>query len=457
MKLYLSTLFLIFAILYSEIPEYDFNTIKDIASKSYQYRKIEVDNLNYRITSNKNKFYWIPDLSLDFSSNPYNYHKNSDTTLVANSLSSSLLLSQKLPMNSSLSLRYQLNKNGSDGSYDNNYQSTTIAFEKSFYPFELFFHESELLNFEEKISKIRYLNSTTSYQFSLISNFFYFYQKQEELKNQELGFELSKDNYETGKKKYNIGLIPEVDMFEMELYFEQRKLSYEKALDDFNRSKIQFYDFLDYEDVDFTVQIEEISTVKFTPDSTDFSTALSNSITFIQAEKDLLNSRNNIGETYRNELVTGTISASYGFDNDNDFGNYLDDIDKNGSVSLTLRVPLFNEMNFLNKLDRSNLEYKLAIENKAKILKELKTEFDNKIKSLNFNFQSLHISEKSYDLAQKIYDISKRRYEEGLITSNDFISHQQKLDESKQNLLNDKIDYLLSIYEYKKFIGEYLY
>ena len=51
------------------------------------------------------------------------------------------------------------------------------------------------------------------------------------------------------------------------------------------------------------------------------------------------------------------------------------------------------------------------------------------------------------------YNISQKRFENGLITSKDFIQNQINYISNRQDVINSEIDYILSVYDYKKFIG----
>ena len=53
----------------------------------------------------------------------------------------------------------------------------------------------------------------------------------------------------------------------------------------------------------------------------------------------------------------------------------------------------------------------------------------------------------------EIYNISKKRFDNGLITSKEFIQNQIDYISNKQDNINSEIDYILAVYEYKKFIG----
>ncbi|MCK4978775.1 MAG: TolC family protein, partial [Candidatus Delongbacteria bacterium] len=175
---------------------------------------------------------------------------------------------------------------------------------------------------------------------------------------------------------------------------------------------------------------------------------------YLQTKYNIIDKEDALSEVYRSKSIKGQLSMSYYIDGVNRGYDLSYDRDNSKTVfSLGLSMPLFDGGDLRNSLDIAKMDLKLSKEKFNDIKIELENSFRAKIRNLELNYENLEITKRSFDLSEKIYNISQNRFDNGLITSKDFIQNQIDYISNKQDMINSEIDYILSVYEYKKFIG----
>ncbi|PID29461.1 MAG: hypothetical protein CR982_02565 [Candidatus Cloacimonadota bacterium] len=438
---------------------YSFNDIKEIAKNSYEYKKAFIDSLNFEIIENSLTYYYTPKVDLKISGTPYSeniIYGDNKTSSVSNIFSSTVSIREKIPFELNLGANYGLNYSNSPNSETGKNSFFSLDLSREFYPLMIQDIEYKLREFDRDEAYLRKKLSFINYQFRLLDNYYNYFKAQEELKLNQKSFEQSKENFETGNRKYIVGLIPEVDKLEMELRFEENKISFEKGLDRFKKQKTIFFDFIGFEGDSLVVSEElEIIPPKFNFEE-DLKKALSMNQELLSKKREKLTAKKSKSDFFKENLLSSSIGGSYSLRSEN-YNLFSEDRVEDINLSLSLNIPIFNNFNFFTKYDKVKLEERLTNEDYMKSIEKAKVDFKDMIKALEFSYRKLLISVKSNQLAERIYEISKKRYEEGQITSKIFIDHQQSLERKNLDLLSAKISYTMQLNSYRKLLGEFLF
>ena len=316
------------------------------------------------------------------------------------------------------------------------------------------------------LSEKRNKQNLIDFQYSSISKFINLYRVQSRFKLDKKGYELSIKNYNETLKKYKIGIMPEVDLLDLQLNMEKSKLSFLKTSYNLDFAVKNFNLFLGLP-VKKNTALKYKKSTNLLDITIDFETierqVLASNLEILSLEDAILNKNNDIDNIYKSNFINGSLSFFYNLndsrdylsnDFDSDFYFNFDNLDENKGFSFNINFPIFNRNVFTNSLKRSEFELKLASDELAKKKFEIKLNLKGKYDDIEFNRENYKISVKSNNLAKKIYEISIKRFENGLLTSKDLIQNQLSFLSSNQQLINSRIDLELSIYELKRYIGE---
>lgn len=450
--------------------EFDLSGIfKEVKKNSLDFKRLDLSKLNLRQDRDNSRFYFIPTVNFTTSLPLYSKSMNSDSSfsISSSSVSSSMNLTQNLPFNSNLTFSYL---NGISENYGTEYISMNKGFNFSistpfFYGMNLF-SEYNSKKRVYRTSKRRISQDIIDFQYLCVSNFFNLFRIQSRFNLDKKGYELSVKNYNEVLRKYNIGILPEVDLLDLQLNMEKNKLSFLKTNYNLDLTVKKFNLFLGIP-IDKNTVLKYLELSDILDDENIFNNKekhiLATNLEILSIKDAIKNKEDYIRNIYRSNYANGTLSFFYNLNNtrsglgndiDGDFYYNFDKLNENKGFSFTLNIPIFNRNIFTNSLERTKFELKLLKDELLKKKNEIKLDLKSKFDNIEFNKKNYEISIKSNKLAKKIYDISLKRFENGLLTSKDLIQNQINFLESNLQLVNSRIDLELSIYELKRFAGE---
>jgi len=436
----------------------DVYTLKDIAVKSKTssaYRKLSEKQIAAKTAVDANELFWLPKVTLSGDAGLDKRIREESADRLSSELGMSLKAEQPLPAGSAL----QFSLSRSNSFYDStNSASTEFALGynlKLFYKMNLFDDFSETKRTALR-QKLLLQQAELEYQNDLISRFYTLFQAQSILKLEQIGFTLSEKNYNDAANKYKAGIIPEVEILEIELFLKRKELSLKQAVDRFAEQKAEFMTFCGLADTAFVLQHTTGSQQEVLIDAVKDETGfLNSSITLLDAIFSLEEAGRQIGDVYQQKSVSGDVNVgvnSYNYSRTNSFA--LPDENKNFYGRLSLTLPIYQRNEFTNALDYAETAEKIAVDNLNDLKKQLSNEYAAKVRELKFNFTNLQLAKKNLELSEKIYRISQNRFNNGLITGKDLIQNQLDYFQSEQSLLNAEIEYVLSVNSYKKLTGQ---
>lgn len=266
--------------------------------------------------------------------------------------------------------------------------------------------------------------------------------------------------YELATRKYEAGLIPEVDVLQMEVDLADSR---NKLLSAQGAQKQQSEYFKQLIGLNLDDNIAVRTDFQYETITIDSSKAVAEGLKHRsevrENEIDLELARMSVKEVDSRWEIRGDISAFYdlsGISADNLADNGwrslynssisdLKDRPRNKGITFRLTVPLWDWG--VNKAEVAaakvrvqTTEYELK-ELRKTIVREIRTVIDQ-VKEAE---RRLDVLKKSEELAEKSYQINTRRFENGDITSQDLVLDQQRLTSARQAYLDAFISYKLAV------------
>jgi outer membrane protein len=141
-----------------------------------------------------------------------------------------------------------------------------------------------------------------------------------------------------------------------------------------------------------------------------------------------------INTSYYDNLKSEVAPPPYSSQFRNNRGEY---------VSLSLNIPLFNRLTRLRDIRRAGNNVRIAEERQAEVLRQLQAAIEQSVLERDgYAKESLQM-EKKLASDQIAYEITLRKFEEGLMSPIDLQTSANTLIESKANLLQRQLMYLL--------------
>ncbi len=111
------------------------------------------------------------------------------------------------------------------------------------------------------------------------------------------------------------------------------------------------------------------------------------------------------------------------------------------SVSLTLRVPIFNGFATQARVRQANVSLRKLQEDISAAKLGLNLEFENAKTQINNSIITLNSQEKNVDLAREVYSNTQNNYNNGLASLTDLLSAENELTEAQNNYSSALLDY----------------
>lgn len=323
------------------------------------------------------------------------------------------------------------------------------------------------LKFGLKRAKLYYERTSKRYSryeldiiYEVTTQFFTLYQatREEEIARNQA--EQQREAYELARRKYDAGLIPEVEVLQMEVDLADSRNKLLEARGTRKKQADYFKQLIGLSlDENIAVQTDFVYETFEIDSSRALTEALSHRSEIREGEIDLMLAKMAVDEVRSEGRIQGEvsafcdlsgISADHLMDADLHalFNSSLTDLKnrpRNKGVMFRLTVPLWDwgvnrAQVAAARVEVQQAEYELA-EQKKTIVREVRSLLNQVQESEN----RLEVLKKSEQLAEKSYHINKQRFENGDITSQELALDQQRLTTARQTYLNAFISYKLAI------------
>ncbi len=295
--------------------------------------------------------------------------------------------------------------------------------------------KNQKMNYNQQVKNIKY--NITELYLSLLKSL-------ENYKITKNSFNKSKLNYELSLKKYETGLIPEVEVLILEGSYNQNQVYLLGSENRITRSRETLlfniglpldYPFRIVKDVSYkAIQIDPKETLENT----------------ILKDYYLNNQYNNIfnkEEEYKeikdDSNLDANVKLSYNYNINQEPSPYY--YDYYWGASLNLAYPLFDFG--LNK-KRLKIKQKEIEKTRIDIKNQkisLERNLNNLLSGIEENYKTISILSNDVYVSQKRYDISQKQFQDGIITTQELLDSESALDNSEKQYLNAIMDYKIKL------------
>lgn len=375
-----------------------------------------------------------------------------------------LSIRQPLPTNGNLFMESGLN---TFNDYYTDFRSTNLnARIRLYQPLDAFYGYNEIkatlqraeLAYEQKSKSHKRSELVLVYRVSQLYYDLLSAQKQTEIA--QLDLERQTEAYEISKKKYESGLIREVDALQMEVDLAESQNSHDIALFHQSSSANTFKEMLGIPLTDSIVLDKSLKydIVLVDPDVA-VKMAMDNRLDLREKDIDMIVQELNVKRQKANGMIKTGLNAYYervgvsrrdlnevglGKSFDLSFQDFKHR-PANYGVSLTISIPILDwgENRALVRSSKAQLK-KLEIE-KEELLSNIEVSVRNLAAKVSSNLKRLQSLEKNIEVAEKSFQITLSRFSDGDIDSQALALERNRLNGAYRNHLSAYIDYQLSL------------
>lgn len=275
----------------------------------------------------------------------------------------------------------------------------------------------------------------------------------EQLNIQKLQLKVSQEEFIIAKEKYNNGVIPKGDLYEIEAKLAKAEQNLVVSENSYRMSKISLSQLLLFKDVEkFEIADEEYiipeSEIILKNVSEIYKVALRNRNDIKLAKTNLEIAKKD--ETISKSNLLPSIGSFYSFssrvmvDAPTSFQEQYD-LNSGKSFGLQINIPILNGYATRAGIKKSKIN---VLRNKN-ILEQSKLDLEN---TVNQSLNDARGALKAYDAAKKTnlasktsYNYAKERFENGAMNTINFLQAQQRFESSQSELIRAKYDYIFKI------------
>ncbi|MCP4728103.1 MAG: TolC family protein [bacterium] len=287
--------------------------------------------------------------------------------------------------------------------------------------------------------------------FNVLNSYYRLVKAKNQLEIEEENLAQEETTYNNTLNKYRAGIMAEVDALEAEVNFDNQRdatkqsdLNYRNQLQDFKKLiGLPLTENIDVESI-VDIQVIEINNDKA------ITEALARSSALYANEMGILDQKDQIRTTKAERQINADLNLSYGLNENDDLNSQFQDnlfreFSRTNSVNLTVNIPIFDWGKNGLDVEREQVSLKdkeLALENQRLVIR---LQIENILNSIQSARDRMEIYEKTEDVAQKQYDINAERYNIGEITTEELYQKSVRLKNTKLNVLDSKIQYLMAV------------
>jgi len=273
------------------------------------------------------------------------------------------------------------------------------------------------------------------------------------------------DAQDISKKKYEAGLIREVDALQMEVDLAEAQSNYDMAILDNKSSANAFKQTLGINLEDSVVLNSDLqyNIVVVDPEQA-VKLALENRLEIREQDIQIELQKLNIKQQKVNGMIRGNINAYYekvGVANskydpvnpynldminsiNTSYNNFMNGT-SNFGIGFTISIPILDWGQNRALVRSAEARLKRYEIQKDQLEVSIKAEVLNLVNNINTNLKRLQLLEKNLVVAQKSFDITLQRYSDGDIDSQALALERNRLNTSYSSHLNAYINYQLSL------------
>lgn len=289
------------------------------------------------------------------------------------------------------------------------------------------------------------------------NQFYQLFRQQRTLELRAESFRQSELNYQTGLRKYQAGLIAEVDMLRLEVRrgqdldgLETAKNTHQRQMFAFNRliglpleTKVWVDASLTFTAIE--VDVDRALELAFANRSDIRVAQIALEQSEMSLESTISNGRPNLQMSLAYDLRGNSTLGGYG--PDDPWGDHIsagldpDNRSPNTNISLSISVPLFDWGRNSAMVQRQIASMRTQERQISESEENLRRDVIDRINAVESAMRRLDVLEKSVQVAETSYSISQKRSERGEITLTDLLQAQNELNTAQNSYLDALIEY----------------
>jgi outer membrane protein TolC len=300
--------------------------------------------------------------------------------------------------------------------------------------------QSAINKYELSVRQIRY--RITQLFFDLVSTRW-------TLENANSDLEKSRSTEDLAQRKLKAGLIPEVELLQIQVDLARREGAYRDAEDNVTAAaeRLKAELGLPY-DQELMLHWELDET---TIDSGTIRNNTGERLEIINNQLDIQRKEMTTRAAILSERISSSVELYYELDTRHDELDLLDQPeDRNLGVMLHFNIPLFGFGSTSGKVQRLRADLKNAQINNVVRKTELALETREAQRRVQRAFDRIAIAEVAQKLAQKSYEITVERFESGQVNSRELLDAQIELSNARTELMRVRIEYELALANLKR-------
>jgi outer membrane protein TolC len=267
---------------------------------------------------------------------------------------------------------------------------------------------------------------------------------EDELKNQQTGYEIIKSKVEAGLSAREELLQAELNLATSESNLQNAQVNLENAKDDFK----QYIGMPLSEDFDIETDVE------FKEVYVDIEKAIQHGLDtrmeLRQREINIKNSQDQLTVARSTNEFAGSVDLSIGlFGEDPKLNNIYDKPTRSPQVMVTFNIPIWDWGERKSRIKAAEAAIRIEEINLETERTSIELAIRQTYRSLQNLSMQIEIARQNEKNAQLTYEINLERYKNGDLTSMDLSRYQNQLSEKKMNLANSLINYKLELLNMK--------
>ncbi len=255
------------------------------------------------------------------------------------------------------------------------------------------------------------------------------------------------DNLQIAKIKFEKGIIPEIDILQLELQIQLVQSEIETLKREKNERRLRFYNLLGtkttlVESYDYLARIKDIKQQFGTQEV--LLSALNHTTEVKIKQIGITQAQRKLKEAESKNLPV--LVPSYAINKDK--------TTREERVRLSVRSPLYDRGVKKEEIKMAKNSLQQSVIELQDILNNSQIELSTTLEEIRDKERRLDVQQKNISLASQIYEISKIRHQRGLISSKDLLEYQTNLFREQKALFEQQIDLYLDYIKIFKLKGD---
>ncbi|MBD3167138.1 hypothetical protein GF324_11095 [bacterium] len=302
--------------------------------------------------------------------------------------------------------------------------------------------------------------SNRNLAFQVLNRYYTLIMETRELEITRDDLQVSRETAGPARRKYEAGLIPEVQALQLELEVIQKETDLESQASRLESSLDEFRRLIG---LSLEQPVQVVGEPTFRPIDVDLEESISRALEqredIREAEIDLTLAKYDLKDARRPYLPSAGLTAYYDLDRlddslDEALREGLGEYNESRGVVFTLSMPLLTFGRRSIAVQQAKIGMRRNEIEADEIYKQVVLDVREAVRSLRESEQRYETTLRGLDIAEQSHQMTRQRFENGQVTAREWIEAQLSLKRSRINATRALIDHILAIARYRVAVGE---